>query len=57
MPVRSRWKDECEEHGKKEAKHIPGLSAGGWGGWGGPSPATGKSRGEPPLVADRRGVS
>lgn len=26
---------EYDRQGKKEAKHIPGLSAGGWGGWGG----------------------
>ena len=31
MPVRSCWKDGCEDQGKYDAKHIPGLSAGGWG--------------------------
>lgn len=53
MPVRSCWKDECEERGNKMTNTSLGFLLEDRE-TGGPSPETGKSRGEPLLVADRR---
>lgn len=54
MPVRSCWKDGCEGRGSKMLNTFLGFLLED-GEKGGPSPGTEKSRGEPALVAGRRG--